>query len=97
MFPFGLFDSGRKIRKLRKSWDRMREKTLEKEGSLKEMLLTKEDSIEEKLRTLEERGINRPERAKLIKEIQIDLEEIRAYIKSKPEELEAEARKKLGD
>ena len=86
--PLGfIFGHGRKIRKLRKRWDRLREKTLKKDQSLKSRLLTKEDQIEQNLRILEERQLHRGERERLIKELEIDLAEIKGLLNSKPEEL----------
>lgn len=86
--PFSFFLGwGHKIRKLRKRWDRLREKSLKKEASLRAILLPREDQIEQNLRILEERRLNRRERARLAKEVEIDLEEIKAMLKSKPEEL----------
>jgi hypothetical protein len=78
----------RKIRKLRKRWDRLREKTLKKNAALRARLLTKEDQIEQNLRILEERHLHRGERARLAKELEIDLEEIKALIDEKPEKAE---------
>ena len=80
---------GRRIRKLRKRWDRLREKSLKKDAKLRAIILPKEDQIEQNLRVLEERRLNRRERARLAKDIEIDLEEIKAMLKSKPEEISA--------
>ncbi len=77
-----IFGWGWKIRKLRKRWDRLREKTLKKEPSLRKQLFPKEDHIEEKLKTLEERKLVRSERARLAKEIEIDLAEIKEMLDS---------------
>ncbi len=81
----------RKIRKLRKRWDRLREKTLKKEASVRARMLPKEDQIEQNLRILEERRLNRSERARLAKELEIDLAEIKSMVDAKPEELQAAA------
>ncbi len=84
--PLGfIFGHGRKIRKLRKRWDRLREKTLKKEQSMRAQILPKEDQIEQNIRILEERKINRSERARLMKEVEIDLAEIKSMLDSKPE------------
>ena len=84
--PLGfIFGHGRKIRKLRKRWDRLREKTLKKNPELRAQLLPKEDQVEQNLRILEERRLHRGERARLIKELEIDLAEIKAMLDSKPE------------
>ena len=79
---------GRRIRKLRKRWDRLREKSLKKDASLRAILLPKEDQVEQNLRILEERRLNRRERARLAKELEIDLEEIKAMLNTKPEEMQ---------
>jgi DNA-binding transcriptional MerR regulator len=82
-----LFGWGWKIRRLRKRWDRLREKSLRKEPAIRTVLLPKEDQIEQNLRILEERRLNRRERARIAKEVEIDLAEVKAILKSKPEEL----------
>lgn len=82
----GLFGFGRKVRKLRKRWDRLREKSLKKKQPLKGDILTKMDMIEQNLRILEERRVSRVERSRLAKEIEIDLEGIKAMVKTKEEE-----------
>jgi len=84
--PLGfIFGHGRKIRKLRKRWDRLREKSLKKEQAVRAQILPKEDQIEQNIRILEERRMNRGERARLMKEVEIDLAEIKAILESNPE------------
>ena len=85
MFTF-LFGWGRKVRKLRKRWDRLREKALKKGQPLKGDILLKLDQIEQNLRILEERKVSRIERSRLAKEIEIDLEGVKAMVKMKEEE-----------
>jgi hypothetical protein len=82
-----IFGHGRKIRKLRKRWDRIREKTLKKNASKRADLLPKEDQIEQNVRILEERHLHRGERARLIKEVEIDLAEVKAILQSDAEKL----------
>lgn len=85
---FGAFFGWRhRIRKLRKRWDRLREKSLWKSGPLKKLLLEKLDLAETNLKVLEERQISRIERAKLARDIEIALAEVDALLKSKPEEM----------
>ena len=72
-----------RIRKLRKSWDRLREKTLKKENPLKNIVLKKLDNIENNLRMLEEQKLSRLDRARLSKTIEIELEEVDAMLESK--------------
>jgi ribosome-binding ATPase YchF (GTP1/OBG family) len=81
-----IFGWGWKIRRLRKRWDRLREKSLKKEEPLRSGLLKKLDAIENNLRTLEEQKMNRILRARISKGVEIDLSEIKALLKSKPEE-----------
>lgn len=87
---FGFFDWNWKVRKLRKRWDRCREKTLKKDNPTRKMLLEKLDAIETQLRTIEEQNLNRGARGKIAKEVEINLEEVKEILKSKPEELVAE-------
>ena len=82
---------GYKTRRLRKRWDRLREKTLKKDASVRTKLLQREDQVEQNLRILEERRLHRGEKARLAKELEIDLAEIKAMLKAKPEELQAAA------
>ena len=82
----GFFGFGRRVRKLRKKWDRLREKALKKKQPLKGDILTKMDVIEQNLRVIEERKVSRVERSRLAKEIEIDLEGIKAMVKMKEEE-----------
>jgi len=77
-----------RIRKLRKHWDRAREKALKKEDPIKKMALEKLDAMENNLRVLEEQKLNRVAKARMIKELQIDLAEVKELLKSKPEELQ---------
>lgn len=82
----GIFGFGRKVRKLRKRWDRLREKALKKKQPLRGDILAKLDMIEQNLRVLEERKVSRVERSRLSKEIEIDLEGIKAMVKTKDDE-----------
>ncbi|MBU0952850.1 MAG: hypothetical protein KKA90_00290 [Nanoarchaeota archaeon] len=81
-----LFGWNRKIRKLRRKWDRAREKALMKKQPLRQMVLKRLDGISTNLVTLEESHLNRIERARLSKETEITLEEIKELLKLKPEE-----------
>ncbi len=82
----GFFGFGRRVRKLRKKWDRLREKALKKKQPLKGDILTKMDMVEQNLRILEERRVSRVERSRLSKEIEIDLEGVKAMVDMKEEE-----------
>ncbi|MEM5812126.1 MAG: hypothetical protein QXN71_01325 [Candidatus Aenigmatarchaeota archaeon] len=85
---FGLlFGWPRKIRKLRKRWDRLREKALKKKGLVKKTALEKLDMTEQKLRTLEEQKITRLDRSRLAREVELDLAEIKAMLQATPEEI----------
>ncbi|MFQ5648014.1 MAG: hypothetical protein ACE5FW_02150 [Candidatus Aenigmatarchaeota archaeon] len=88
-FLGALFGWGRKVRKLRKRWDRLREKSLKAEEPVRSSALKKLDETENHLRMLEEQRLTRVDRARLAKEIEINLEEIKALLKSKPEEMRA--------
>lgn len=82
-----IFGWPRKVRKLRKRWDRLREKTLKKKGLVKKTSLEKLDMIEQKLRTLEEQKITRLDRSRLAREVEIDLAEIKAMLEATPDEI----------
>ena len=83
----GLFFTGwdRRIRKLRKRWDRTREKVLKRKGEEKRSLLEKLDQIESNLRLLEEKDLSRMDRIKVRKEVEIDLEEMIDTLNQKAE------------
>jgi hypothetical protein len=78
-----------RVRRLRKNWDRTREKTLKKKAQIRKPALEKLDAIENNLRMLEEQSLNRFAKAKLSKDIEINLAGVKEFIKSKPEELAA--------
>jgi hypothetical protein len=82
-----IFGWPRKIRKLRKRWDRLREKTLKKKGLVKKTALEKLDMTEQKLKTLEEQKITRLDRSRLAREVELDLTEIKAMLQATPDEI----------
>jgi hypothetical protein len=82
-----IFGWPRKIRKLRKRWDRLREKALKKKGLLKKTAMEKLDMTEQKLRTLEEQKITRLDRSRLARDVELDLTEIKTMLSMKQEEL----------
>jgi hypothetical protein len=82
-----IFGWPRKIRKLRKRWDRLREKALRKHGLVKKTSLEKLDMTEQKLKTLEEQKITRLDRSRLAREVEIDLAEIKAMLQATPDEI----------
>jgi len=88
VFGISIFGWGRKVRRLRKRWDRIREKSLKKKGQLKATLLTRLDQVENSLRMIEERNPSRLERARMAKEIEIELSELKEMLKMKPEEFQ---------
>ena len=89
--PFSfIFGWGYKIRRLRKRWDRLREKTLKKDASVRTRLLQREDQVEQNLRILEERRLNRGEKGRLARELELDLAEIKDMVDAKTEELRAQ-------
>jgi len=81
-----LFGWGRKIRGYRRRWDRLREKTLKKPLPARAVLLSKEDQIEQNIAALEERRLTRGERARIARSIELDLAEVKAMLKGRPEE-----------
>ncbi len=84
----GLFGWGRRIRKLRKRWDRLREKALKKKGLLRKAALERLDNIENNLRTLEETRLTRIERVRIAKDVEISLEEMKEFLKARPDQLQ---------
>ena len=84
---FSLFSWKGKVRKLRKRWDRAREKALKKKEPIRGMALQKLDTIENNLRSLEEQELTRMDRARMSKEVEIAIAEVQGLLKTKPEEL----------
>lgn len=82
----------RKVRVLRKRWNRTREKALKKKDPIRASLLQRLDQVEQNLRILEEQTLNRTARARLLKEVEIDIEEARAMLKMEPGEMQAARR-----
>jgi len=78
-----------KVRKLRKKWDRLREKALKKKNPIRSESLKRLDIIAPNLTTLEEQTLSRTDRARISKELEINLEEVKALVDTKPEELVA--------
>ncbi len=83
MFLSSIFGPKRRVRKIRKKWDRQREKALKLKGSLRTEVLKKLDQIELNVRSLEEQSIGRIDSARIMKEAEIDLEETNAIMKSR--------------
>lgn len=87
--PFSsLFGWNGKVRRLRKRWDRLREKSLRKDASVRATVLPKEDQVEQNIRVLEERRLPHGERARVAKEVEIDLAEIKAILDEKPQKMQ---------
>ncbi len=84
----------RKIRKLRKRWDREREKALKKRGLMRADALQRLDIMENNLRMMEERQMGRVERARLAKELEIGLAEVGEMLKMKEEEYSSLSKRK---
>ena len=78
-----------KVRKLRKKWDRLREKSLKKKNPQRNELLKRLDMISPNLITLEEQRLGRIDKARISKDVEICLAEVKAVLKAKPEEIMA--------
>jgi hypothetical protein len=76
-----LFGWRHRVGKLRKRWDRLREKSLKKDQPFRGRLLEKLDIIENNLKTLEEQQLTRVNRAKIAKQVEIELEEVKELLK----------------
>ncbi len=84
MFLSRIFSPARRVRKLRKRWDREREKALKLKEPLRSSVLKRLDQIELNIRTLEEQKLRREEMARIAKEVEIDLEETKAAMEAEP-------------
>ena len=65
-----------RVRRVRRKWDRTREKVLRKKPEKKQELLEKLDQIEAGLRMLEEKELTRTDRYRVLKEVEVGLEEV---------------------
>jgi hypothetical protein len=62
-----------KTQRIRRKWDRLREKALEKEGRVRSEALKQLDMTEDKVRMLEEQSLYRRDRVRIIREIELEL------------------------
>ncbi|MBI2675471.1 MAG: hypothetical protein HYX24_03365 [Candidatus Aenigmarchaeota archaeon] len=79
---------GWRVKGLRRKWDRLREKALNKKRPLRDRLLEKLDTIENNLRTIEETSLNRVTAARIAKEVEIDMEEIKEILRARESEMQ---------
>lgn len=84
----------RRVRKIRREWDKYREKSLSRKRNVRNILLKKLDTIEERVRMIEEEHLPRFTRGRMAKEVEIDLEEIKIMLDTKDEEFLSEIEKK---
>ncbi len=89
---FGLFGWGWKVRRLRKRWDRLREKALGKAEPMRRTALEKLDSIHSSLIMLEEKPLGKIDRIRIAKEVEIGLAEVKEILKARAEELKEEVK-----
>jgi len=83
LFLSSIFGTKRRVRKIRKKWDRQREKALKLKEPLRMEVLKKLDQIELNIRSLEEQNLGRVNFARIMKTAEIDLEETKAIMKNK--------------
>ena len=80
-----------RIRRLRKKWDRTRERALKiKDDAKRKEILQKLDVIENNVKVLEEEDLNRMVKGKLVGEVKKDLDDIKNSIRMQ-KEVEEEA------
>jgi hypothetical protein len=77
-----------KVRKVRRRWDRLREKSLEKKGRFRHTLLKMLDDIENKVRILEEERLSKRDRKRILAEVTGELEKIKYMIEKDYEPVE---------
>ncbi len=80
---FGIFGWDRRVRKLRKRYDRIREHALKKHGPIRSRALQRLDGINGSLTTMEETRLGRIDRARISKDVEISLEEVKELLKFK--------------
>jgi len=78
-----MFGWERRVRKLRKRWDRLREKADRKHGPLRTRALQRLDAINSSITTMEETQLSRIDRARMAKDAEISLEEVKELLKMK--------------
>ena len=79
------------MRRLRKRWDRLREHALKRHEPIRSQALSKLDACASNLSTLEEQHLNRLDRARIAKDVEIALAEIKELLRIKDKEYAAEA------
>lgn len=82
-----------KVKRTRRKWDRLREKSLDKEGRLRKTLLEKLDHTEETLRIIEERNLSRRDRQRSMQTVVSELNYIESLLEGKIVEQEMVYRK----
>jgi hypothetical protein len=70
-----------KIRRLRRRWDRLREKSLKKKEPLKTQLLQRLDLIEGNISTLEEQKLGFLTRKRIADDVNMQLKSVKTLIK----------------
>ena len=77
-----------RIRRLRKRWDRLREKSLRRKDPARGAALSKLDSIATSLTTLEEQRLSRIDKIRLSHEVSAGLEIVNDMLKEEQEDEE---------
>lgn len=73
----------RRLYKIRKKWDRLREKIDKKNPPSKQEFLERLDRVEQDIRTLEEKSdLNKWARKKMASEVELELEKIKEALKA---------------
>jgi hypothetical protein len=83
-----------RVRRLRRKWDRVREKSLKKKGQLRAELLARLDIVENQLRMMEEQRLTRLDRRRFYREVAVALAEIREILKMKEESAQPKEKEK---
>lgn len=81
-----IFGWNYRIRRLRKHWDRLREKALRKQQPVRGAALGKLDAISTSLTTLEEQQLSRIDKIRLSRDVEEGLEMVREMMKEEREE-----------
>ena len=75
-----------RIRRLRKRWDRLRERSLKKKDPVRGAALSKLDTVSTSLTTLEEQRLSRIDKIRLSQEVAAGLELVREMLKERQED-----------
>jgi hypothetical protein len=84
-----------KVQRTRRRWDRLREHALEKQGQVRKTALMQLDHCEDNLRTLAEEKLSRRDRIRMIRKVEMDMENVKDLLEKGEAWIEPAAKKRV--